>query len=86
MCDINVVNALYNGMVQKCGVLETGTRCPHRHLTVAIECNCSDRGTAWHVHGVPEGCADVSIGIEMGTLMTSFIGLIPSGCVIILKM
>lgn len=90
MRDINVVNELYNGMVRKYGVSETGTRRPHRHLTVAIECNCGDGGidfmTAWHVRVVPVGCADVSVGIEMGTLMTGFIGPIPSGCVIFSRM
>ena len=90
MRDINVVNALCNGVVWKCGVLETGTRRPHRHLTVAVECNCGDGGTdfmtAWHVSGVPVGCTGVSIVIEMGTLMTGFVGPIPSGCLIVSKM
>ena len=56
---------------------------------VTIECTHSDGGmdymTVLHVCGVPEVCADVSIAIEMGTLMTGFIGPIPSGCLIILK-
>jgi hypothetical protein len=41
---------------------------------------------ALHVRGVPVVCVSVSIAIEMGTLMTGFVGPIPSGCLIISKM
>jgi hypothetical protein len=42
--------------------------------------------TALHVRGVPMVCIGVSIAIEVGTLMTGFVGPIPSGCLIVSKM
>ena len=42
--------------------------------------------TALHVRGMPVVCAGVSIAIEMGTLMTGFVGPILSGCLIVSKM